>query len=593
MVPSRSRANASSVDADKPSDKEREIGSTRSFKGPDAEVTDNDFSLPNGGRAIPQTISRFQIRRLLGDGGFGSVYLAYDPKLHREIALKIPRMASLTDEDKQKFLAEARNAGQLKHPHVITIHDVGDSAESGVFIVMEYVEGETLARRLSRGKLGVREAIRVCSQVADAMHHAHGLHIYHRDLKPANILIDRAGNARVCDFGLALHEDDQREHRGEVSGTRAYMSPEQIQGNVHLLDGRTDIWSLGVILYEGLSDRRPFRGENWAEIREDILTRDPRPLRQIDDSIPAELDTLCRQALRRDPADRLPAAIDFRERLRVIERRQNRKPIRMVAGVCGIIALLAVAAIAVHEFYPRPGERNSPDRPRHERPGLALADGDIPPNRSEPDPVAPEFAQGRSDLLSQAPTAAFLNEKCIFTFSKEPRQFVVDSPDWSLFSCGTYPQETGLDIAIRPNESPGIAGGFWGLHPEPAPNGAIQDSVLLVSLKRISEDPGAGRIYLRQFTIAKTPNGKLNIIRNREISKATTRLDWTKIVDFKLSINNGRLHELRVQDRTVLIPETAAKVNWSEFATGLCGFATTGGRVTFTRALLDTQRKDQ
>src|SRR5579872_1237111 len=117
MLPSQSRANSASGGADKPADNEKEIGSTRSFKGPDAEATDNDFSLQSAGRAIPQTISRFEIRRLLGDGGFGSVYLAYDPKLHREIALKIPRVASLTDEEKQKFLDEARNAGQLKHPH--------------------------------------------------------------------------------------------------------------------------------------------------------------------------------------------------------------------------------------------------------------------------------------------------------------------------------------------------------------------------------------------------------------------------------------------------------------------------------------------
>src|SRR5262249_2043637 len=152
-------------------------------------------------------------------------------------------------------------AARLKHPHVITVYDVGCCSETGVFIAMEYVEGETLAQRLSRGRPGILETLRWCAQIAAAIHEGHKLKLVHRDLKPSNILLDRAGNVKVCDFGLALHEDAQHDRRGEVSGTHPYMSPEQVHGNSHLLDGRTDIWSMGVILYECLAGSRPFRGE--------------------------------------------------------------------------------------------------------------------------------------------------------------------------------------------------------------------------------------------------------------------------------------------------------------------------------------------
>ncbi len=593
MLPSQTRASAL---PDRP---DAQIGSTRSYDGLNAEATAVVSPLEGTKtRSIPQQIARFQILRLLGDGGFGSVYLAYDPTLGREIALKIPRAPdSLAGREKQKFLDEARNAARLKHPHVITIYDAGDSAESEVFIAMEYVEGESLAQRLRRGKLSVSETVRLCSQVADAVHHGHKLGLVHRDLKPSNILIDLAGNARVCDFGLALHEDEQHEHRGEVSGTRAYMSPEQIQGNAHLLDGRTDVWSLGVVLYECLAGRRPFRGDDWPEIREEILTRDPKPLRQIDDSIPAAMDALCRQALQRNIGERLSTAHDFRQALLRIERKPQRRPLLAIGGTFALVAAVAFSAFALSrrsaddasektrgQSTPQPSpqaslERDAPTAPAH----VELA----------PEPL--EIRPGRRNLLSRAPQAVFFvdGKDSHYLFSEELQRLIVASRTWSVFAGGPHPQEMWLDVAMSHSNPPGIAGVFWGLHLEPLPDGTTQNSFLALCIKPDSADVANARVCLYCTTIAKNKFGQSEIGFPQGTTIAVVRLDWAAPVALKLHIRQGRLLELSVQGVIVDLPERAAQIDWQAYATGQCGFVAANRQVVFTWALLDTHQKEQ
>jgi serine/threonine protein kinase len=332
---------------------------TRSFVVAGAETADATAVQPSAGASSRpvQEVSRFQLRKRIGHGGFGSVFLAFDPTLARDVALKLPRDASSwTDEKVQRFLEEARIAARMKHPHVVTIYDAGRCDPNGVFIAMEYVEGNTLAERLARGKLSIPETMRICSQVADAIHKGHNLGLVHRDLKPANILIDAAGNAKVCDFGLALHEDSQADRRGELGGTLPYMSPEQLRGESHLLDGRSDVWSLGVILYECLAGRRPFRGNSNEEVRDQIMTRDPKPIRQLDDSIPAALDDLCRKCLMRDISDRMPTAHDFRKALTEYDDGKCRSKRRLVQVIMGMLLVGAMLTSASY-FIPRMSER--------------------------------------------------------------------------------------------------------------------------------------------------------------------------------------------------------------------------------------------
>ncbi|MDA7978871.1 MAG: protein kinase [Pirellulales bacterium] len=266
--------------------------------------------------AIPEKIGRYAVESVLGEGAFGAVYLARDPDLDRQVAIKVPHTDRLSDEESvELFMREARMAAQLRHPSAVRVFDI-ERQDKLCFIVMEYIEGSTL-RTLSRQRsMTLTEIARTISAVGDALHEAHKLGLVHRDLKPGNILIDKQGDPRVADFGLAVLETDQRSRAGEVSGTPAYMSPEQVRGETHRLDGRCDIWAMGVILYELLTGRKPFDGSSVYEVFDEIKHREPKPPRQIDDTIPVSLERIVQGCLAKNVAERYSTARDVAEDLR-------------------------------------------------------------------------------------------------------------------------------------------------------------------------------------------------------------------------------------------------------------------------------------
>jgi len=182
---------------------------------------------------------------------------------------------------------------------------------------MEYVEGRSLRELLASGPVSHVQAAELVAQVAEAVHFAHGQGLVHRDLKPGNILIDALGHPHVVDFGLAVHEREQAGRGGEISGTPAYMSPEQVHGEARQLDGRTDVWSLGVILYEMLTRRQPFSGASDSQVFDQILNRQAGPPRQIDAAIPKELEQVCLKAMSKEPTDRYSTALDLAAELRL------------------------------------------------------------------------------------------------------------------------------------------------------------------------------------------------------------------------------------------------------------------------------------
>jgi formylglycine-generating enzyme required for sulfatase activity len=260
--------------------------------------------------APPQRIGRFSVVRLLGSGGFGRVYLARDAELDRDVALKVPRSGSSAEQ-----LDEARKVARLRHPGIVSVYDVGHDETGVPFLVLEYVAGQTLEDRLHAGPLEPARLAAIVARVARAVHHAHTAGLVHRDLKPTNILLDAQGEPRVTDFGLALVCDPLTAPRGEVAGTYAYMAPEQVRGESHRLDGRTDVWALGVILYRGLTGKLPFPGRDAAEISDEILHREPHPPRQLDDRLPRQLERVCLKCLARRMKDRYQTAADLAEDL--------------------------------------------------------------------------------------------------------------------------------------------------------------------------------------------------------------------------------------------------------------------------------------
>ncbi len=265
---------------------------------------------------VPEQIGKYRVQRLLGRGNF-VVYLARDPEDGRPVAIKVARANDATGQRRMMSLAEeARKLEGLHHPGIVKMYEhvlggEGDGRDG--FIVLEYVEGFTLEELLQAGRPEPRRLAAIVAKVADAVHHAHthSTGLVHRDLKPSNILLDLQGDPHVCDFGLAVDEEVQRLRRNEVAGTLPYMAPEQVRGETHRLDGRTDIWALGVILYRGLTGKLPFPGRGAEEVFDEIQHRDPRPPRMIDPSVNPELERISLRCLSRPMSERYLTAADL------------------------------------------------------------------------------------------------------------------------------------------------------------------------------------------------------------------------------------------------------------------------------------------
>jgi serine/threonine protein kinase/predicted ATPase len=270
--------------------------------------------------AQPAAFGRYAVLRALGAGSFGAVYLGHDGQLDRAVAIKVlhsSRASSAAEYD--QFLHEARKLAQLRHPGIVAVHDVGVH-DGQVYVVSDYLDGPDLGRWLAENRFKWPEAVRIAAAVADALAHAHERLIVHRDVKPANIIMVTADRAPVLvDFGIAL--DDARaggQEQGVLCGTPCYMSPEQASGAAHRIDGRMDIYSLGVVLYELLTGRVPFRSANFAELLRQIRDDEPQPLRQLVRDIPPDLERICLKALAKRQQDRYGTAVDFAEELRLV-----------------------------------------------------------------------------------------------------------------------------------------------------------------------------------------------------------------------------------------------------------------------------------
>ena len=277
-----------------------------------------------------ERFGRYEILSELGRGAMGIVYKARDPKINRVVAVKTISLAGQNPEDEQeyreRFLREAEAAGQLSHPGIVTIFDVGEEPETrSPYIVMEFVAGQSLDKLLlSRGdrKLPVETSVQIALELAEALDCAHGQGVVHRDLKPANILVAEDGHVKIADFGIAKLNLANATLAGRSLGTPAYMSPEQLNGGD--VDGRSDLFSLGVVLYTILTGYRPFQGNSAMTVAFKVVNRDPIPATILDTELPPGLDYIISRAIAKDPSVRYQRGMEMA--LDLQELQQGREP---------------------------------------------------------------------------------------------------------------------------------------------------------------------------------------------------------------------------------------------------------------------------
>jgi eukaryotic-like serine/threonine-protein kinase len=350
------------------------------------------------GAAPGGTIGRFKIAELLGRGAFGEVYKAHDTQLDRLVALKIPRADTFaTHEEEERFVREARSCARLVHPGIVQVHEVARDGNLP-YIVSDYVEGLTLADLLTAGRPGFRDAAEILAQLADALDYAHRQGVVHRDVKPSNILLSRSDDGKyqphLTDFGLARRDEGEITITldGQVLGTPAYMSPEQAVGDHAKIDSRSDVYSLGVVLYELLCGELPFRG-NKRMLLHQVLHEDPRPPRRLNDKIPRDLETICLKAMSKDIGRRYTTARDFADDLRRWLRGDaiHARPVgrteklwrwgkrnRMVASLAVLLLMAMAVGTIISSFYAirsdRTASRLAVEKDRADRTASRLAD---------------------------------------------------------------------------------------------------------------------------------------------------------------------------------------------------------------------------
>lgn len=270
--------------------------------------------------ALKTSIGRYQVLSEIGRGSMGTVYKACDPQIDRVVAVKTIHLWGIGPAERDhylaRFLQEARTAGRLVHPSIVSVFDVGEDDDCTPYIVMEYVPGASLSALLKQGKLPLKSALLLGEQIAEALQmiHAHG--VIHRDIKPDNILVTNEGRAKIADFGIARFDQSQLTTIAQIVGSPAYMAPELLEGEP--ADARSDIFSLGVVLYAAISGHRPFQGNTTATVCFKLVNRDPVPVSSWSVELPPELDKLLGRALAKNPAERFQTASEVAQALRLV-----------------------------------------------------------------------------------------------------------------------------------------------------------------------------------------------------------------------------------------------------------------------------------
>lgn len=536
---------------------------------------------------LPRRLGRYELVELLGEGSFAQVYRASDSELQRHIAIKIPRKQRFKSSGQiARFVDEARTAAKLEHPGIVRVYDIGWLTDEACFIAMEYCVGGSLDKVLkSDNVLPFERTAEIMIEVAEAMHFAHLKGLVHRDLKPSNIMFGRDGRTRIVDFGLALPEDQQHDRAGEIAGTLPYMSPEQIRGETQHLDGRTDIWSLGIILYQLLTGRRPFAGDK-QKLQAEILHREPKPLRQVVQDIPKELEDICLKCLVKPIAGRWATAQDIAEALKAwlearrstisnssIQSQLNERPLATtkvwriwptVATSLAIVSASVVLAFAISGMR-NPNASGGSD-------SFAATTSSKPAVRSEPSLFKPDFSELRSldesplkvwnHLIAENRTPQefiFPEDKKFYGFTVEPKNKIIrlQSKNPALVRLGeTNCSRFRLRATFVETAADGPSGFFWGMKTlrRPSrfapPGKNFQEDAWqyfqIVFANRTHQDKGpTWQLEFHQKELAQTVGSKVHSPRTIGIAVVSIEDPLQDEMELEIEVAQGVLQSVR------------------------------------------------
>ena len=488
-------------------------------------------------------IGKYRIVKRVAQGGCGIVYKARDEQLQIDVAVKVPRV-DRGGHLKSLLLDEARTVARLKHPNIVRVYTTDIDEGGNVYIAMDWIEGATLRQMIEQKEATIDRAAEILEKVAAAVHEAHLAGYVHRDLKPENILINAAGEPIVTDFGLAIDESTQRNRRDEFVGTVAYMSPEQVRSESHYLDGRTDVWAIGVILYELLCGRKPFDGDQ-DQVLDEICNREPKPLRLLNEEIDESLAAIVEGCLRKEISERTATAGEVRDALKAwragaggATAQRSSLAGRNVAVIGILVVCLLLAALAIWKL---PAIISPADRTGNNS-------GD-PPEKSNPEkrpqlpgPSERKFIAAKWNKLLDRPMEKIhwpgpeSNSKIFAETELETTSLLVDGT--ALLKAGqTDREDYHLRITISQQGWAGGFGVFYGLK-------QIGDKHECERLSLNRQDEGLGKYSYRLDRDTLRLDGKYKIVET--IGRSSVPIAFPgKREDLLMVFQKARLAEVR------------------------------------------------